>query len=173
MDNTQDDNIKIPTTLTEMYTHFLRIQMEVATDKYDMQNESDVAIEEIFRSNVEFILKLGRMAFEHLNEGKIIFTVSDLNKYGIDINKAGVHCGLCTQIFKEENVFNTRKLYCFVHLTVQEYFAALFVYHSFASKKIDSLSLKNFLLMDSKGQQKSNLDADRVDLPLDDLMQLR
>ncbi|XP_027141440.1 NACHT, LRR and PYD domains-containing protein 3 isoform X3 [Larimichthys crocea] len=170
--DTQDDNIKIPTTLTEMYTHFLSIQMQIATDKYDMQNESDIATEEIFRSNVEFILKLGRMAFEHLNEGKIIFTISDLNKYGIDINKAGVHCGLCTQIFKEEKVFNTRKLYCFVHLTVQEYFAALFVYHSFASKKIDSPSLKNFLLIGSEEHLKSILDADPVDLPLDELMEI-
>lgn len=170
--DTQDDNIKIPTTLTEMYTHFLCIQMQVATDKYDMQNESDIAIEDIFRSNVEFILELGRMAFEHLNEGKIIFTVSDLNKYGIDINKAGLHCGLCTQVFKEENVFNTRKLYCFVHLTVQEYFAALFVYHSFASKRIDSLSLKNFLLIGSEEELKTTLDADPVDLPLDELIEI-
>ena len=170
MDKTQDKNIKIPTTLTEMYTHFLCIQMQVATEKYDKQDESDV--EEIFKSNKEFILKLGRMAFEHLKEGKIIFTGNDLKKYGIDIQKAGVHCGLCTEIFKEESVFNKRKLYCFVHLTVQEYFAALFVYHSFATKKIDSLSLKDFLLVGSEEELKTLLDADPVDLPLDELMEI-
>ncbi|XP_051244101.1 NACHT, LRR and PYD domains-containing protein 3 isoform X2 [Dicentrarchus labrax] len=169
-DNTQDENIKIPTTLTEMYTHFLCIQMQVATEKYDNQNESDK--EMIFKSNEEFILKLGRMAFEHLKEGKIVFTVHDLNKYGIDIQKAGVYCGLCTEIFKEETVFNIRKLYCFVHLTVQEYFAALFVYHSFASKKIDSPSLKDFLLIGSDEQLKSILDADPVDLPVNELIEI-
>uniref|UniRef100_A0A8C4ITH1 Protein NLRC3 n=1 Tax=Dicentrarchus labrax TaxID=13489 RepID=A0A8C4ITH1_DICLA len=169
-DNTQDENIKIPTTLTEMYTHFLCIQMQVATEKYDNQNESDK--EMIFKSNEEFILKLGRMAFEHLKEGKIVFTVHDLNKYGIDILKAGVYCGLCTEIFKEENVFNRRKLYCFVHLTVQEYFAALFVYHSFASKKIDSPSLKDFLLIGSEEELKSILDADPVDLPVNELIEI-
>ncbi|XP_041812999.1 NACHT, LRR and PYD domains-containing protein 3-like isoform X2 [Chelmon rostratus] len=170
VDASQEENIKIPTTLTEMYTHFLCIQMQVATEKYHSQNE--VNTEEVFRSNEEFILKLGRMAFEHLKEGKIIFTGNDLKSYGIDIRKAGVYCGLCTEIFKEESVFNTRKLYCFVHLTVQEYFAALFVYHSFASKKIDSLSLKDFLLIGSEEELKPILDADPVDLPLDELMEI-
>nr|XP_046271083.1 NLR family CARD domain-containing protein 3-like isoform X2 [Scatophagus argus]XP_046271084.1 NLR family CARD domain-containing protein 3-like isoform X2 [Scatophagus argus]XP_046271085.1 NLR family CARD domain-containing protein 3-like isoform X2 [Scatophagus argus]XP_046271086.1 NLR family CARD domain-containing protein 3-like isoform X2 [Scatophagus argus] len=170
MDNTQEENIKIPTTLTEMYTHFLSIQMQVATEKYDIQNEFDT--EEIFISNEEFIFKLGRMAFEYLKEGKIIFTGNDLKNYDIDIRKAGVHCGLCTEILKEENVFHTRKLYCFVHLTVQEYFAALFVYRSFASKKIHSLSLKDFLLIGSEEHLKPILDADPVDLPLNELMEI-
>ncbi|XP_049417647.1 NLR family CARD domain-containing protein 3-like isoform X1 [Epinephelus fuscoguttatus] len=170
MDKTQDEDIKIPTTLTEMYTHFLCIQMQVATEKYDKQNESDT--EAIFKSNEGFIFQLGRMAFEHLNEGKIIFTANDLKNYDIDIHKAGVNCGLCTEIFKEESVFNTKKLYCFVHLTVQEYFAALFVYHSFARKKIDSLSLKDFLLKGSDEELKPILDAHPVDLPLDELMEI-
>lgn len=170
MDKTQDDNIKIPTTLTEMYTHFLLIQMQVETDKYDNQNEIDT--KEIFKSGEEFILKLGRMAFEHLNRGDIIFTADDLKSYGLDVHKAGVCCGLCTEILKEENVFNTRKLYCFVHLTVQEYFAALFVYHSFARKQIDSPSLKDFLLTGSEEELKSELDADPVDLPLNELIEI-
>lgn len=169
-DDPQDESIKIPTTLTEMYTYFLYIQMQVATDKYDTKNEPDT--EEIFKSNEEFILKLGRMAFEHLKEGKIIFTDNDLKNYGIDIYKAGVYCGLCTEMFKEESVFNTKKLYCFVHLTIQEYFAALFVYHSFASKKIDSLSLKDFLLIGSEEELKPTLDEDPVDLPLCELIEI-
>ncbi|XP_022612695.1 NLR family CARD domain-containing protein 3-like isoform X2 [Seriola dumerili] len=168
--NIQDENIKIPTTLTEMYTHFLTIQMQVATEKYDTLDESDT--EEIFRSNEEFIFKLGRMAFEYLTESKIIFTVDDLKKYGIAIDKAGVHCGLCTEVFKEESAFNRKKLYCFVHLTVQEYFAALFVYRTFASKKIDSQSLKDFLLKESEEELKPILDADPVDLPLDELIEI-
>ncbi|XP_045893172.1 NLR family CARD domain-containing protein 3-like [Micropterus dolomieu] len=169
-DKTQDENIMIPTTLTEMYTHFLCIQMQVATEKYEKLNLSDT--EEIFKSNEEFIFKLGRMAFEQLKEGNIIFTANDLKNYGIDLRQAGVYCGLCTEIFKEESAFYTKKLYCFVHLTVQEYFAALFVYRSFASKKIDSLSLKDFLLKGSEEELKSKLDADPVDLPLDELIEI-
>ncbi|XP_071330240.1 NLR family CARD domain-containing protein 3-like isoform X2 [Trachinotus anak] len=168
--NNQDEIIKIPRTLTEMYTYFLIIQMQVATEKYDNLDESDTEV--IFKSNEEFIFKLGRMAFECLKESKIIFTVNDLKKYGIDIDKAAVCCGLCTEIFKEESVFNRKKLYCFVHLTVQEYFAALFVYRSFTHKKIDSLSLKDFLLKESEEELKPILDADPVDLPLDELIEI-
>ncbi|KAM6905351.1 NACHT, LRR and PYD domains-containing protein 3-like [Xenentodon cancila] len=168
--NTQDETTKTPTTLTEMYSHFFLIQMTVATDKYDEEEKTDA--EEIFRSNEEFISKLGRMAFEKLEKGEIIFSGEDLKKYGIDIDKAGVHCGFCTAIFKVESVFNTKKLYCFVHLTVQEYFAALFVYRSFARKSIDSQILKNFLLVGSDEDLESLLDADPVDLPLDELMEI-
>ncbi|XP_067333274.1 NLR family CARD domain-containing protein 3-like isoform X2 [Channa argus] len=167
--NSQDKNSKIPTTLTEMYTHFLFIQMQRA-EKYDGTSESDT--EEIFKLNEEFIFKLGRMAFEHLKESKIIFTGGDLKNYGIDLKKAGVYCGLCTEILKEESVFNRRKLYCFVHLTVQEYFAALFVYRSFASKKIDSPSLKDFLLKGSGEELEAILDADPLDLPVDELIEI-
>ncbi|XP_072224992.1 NACHT, LRR and PYD domains-containing protein 3-like [Leuresthes tenuis] len=170
MGSTQDENMKTPTTLTEMYTHFLFIQMTVATEKYDNEDDFDTA--QIFKSNEEFILKLGRMAFEKLERGEIIFSSDDLQKYGIDIDKAAVHCGVCTAIFKEENVFNKKKLYCFVHLTVQEYFAALFVYYSFASKKIDSQSLKDFLLKGSDEELKSILDAEPIDLPLYELMEI-
>lgn len=169
-DSSQDENIKIPTTLTEMYSYFLCIQMQVAADKYDKQNDSDT--EELFKSNKEFILKLGRMSFELLKDSKIIFTANDMKNYGIDAYKAGVSCGLCTEILKEESVFNSKKLYCFVHLTVQEYFAALFVYHSFASKRIDSLSLKDFLLKGSEEELKLILDEDPVDLPLDELIEI-
>uniref|UniRef100_A0A3P9BL77 NACHT domain-containing protein n=1 Tax=Maylandia zebra TaxID=106582 RepID=A0A3P9BL77_9CICH len=173
MGNTKDGNQKIPTTLTGMYTHFLLIQMTIANEKYgnqEDQEEPDTA--ELFKSNEEFILKLGRLAFEQLEKGRIIFTAGDLKKYDIDITKAGVYCGLCTAIFKEERVFLTKKLYCFVHLTVQEYFAALFVYHSFANKKIDSESLKDFMLKGSDEELKTILESDPVDLPLNELIEI-
>ncbi|XP_029015536.3 NLR family CARD domain-containing protein 3-like [Betta splendens] len=161
---------QIPTTLTEMYTHFLSIQMQVA-DKYSSQDEPDV--EEMFSANEEFIFKLGRLAFEQLEKSKIIFTANDVKSYGIDINKAAVCSGLCTEILKEEDLFNQKKkLYCFVHLTVQEFFAALFVYRSFVSKKIVSPALKDFMLKGSDAELKAILDADPVDETLDTLIEI-
>ncbi|XP_042085023.1 NLR family CARD domain-containing protein 3 isoform X5 [Haplochromis burtoni] len=173
MGNTKDENQKIPTTLTGMYTHFLLIQMMIANEKYGNQEDQEKPdTAELFKSNEEFILKLGRLAFEQLEKGRIIFTAEDLKKYDIDITKAGVYCGLCTAIFKEESVFLTKKLYCFVHLTVQEYFAALFVYHSFVNKKIDSESLKDFMLKGSDEELKTILESDPVDLPLNELIEI-
>lgn len=170
MGNSQEQNTKVPTTLIEMYTHFFCIQIRVAAEKYDKENELDTA--QILKVNEEFIFQLGRMAYEKLDKGEIIFSSDDLKKYGIGIEKAGVYCGLCTTIFKEESIFNSKKLYCFVHLTVQEYFAALFVYRSFASKTIDSQSLKDFLLIGSEEELKTILDVHPVDLPLDELMEI-
>ncbi|KAM9745326.1 NACHT, LRR and PYD domains-containing protein 3-like [Menidia menidia] len=172
MGSAEGESRKTPTTLTEMYTHFLSIQMRVAAEKYGNEDGFEDDIEEIFRSNEEFVLKLGRLAFEKLDKGEIIFSGKDLEKYGIDIDKAGVYCGFCTAILKEEDMFNKKKLYCFVHLTVQEYFAALFVYCSFARKKIDSLSLRDFLLTGSDQYLKAILEEDPVDLPLNDLMEI-
>ncbi|XP_043956781.1 protein NLRC3-like isoform X3 [Gambusia affinis] len=169
-DNSREKTTKIPTTLIEMYTHFFCIQIRIAVEKYDKKIESDIS--EIFRLNEDFIFKLGRMAFEKLNKGEIIFSSDDLKSYGIDIEKAGVNCGLCTTIFKEESIFHSKELYCFVHLTIQEYFAALFVYRSFASKTIDSQSLKDFLLIGSEEELKTILDVHPVDLPLDELMEI-
>ncbi|XP_068564288.1 NLR family CARD domain-containing protein 3-like [Cebidichthys violaceus] len=170
MDRTKDEDITIPTTLTEMYTHFLCIQMQVTTKKYDNQYELD--IEDIVKSNGEFIFRLGRLAFEHLIEGKILFTGNDLKKYDIDIHKAGLRCGLCTELLKEEGVFNRKKLYCFVHLTVHEYFAALYVYRSFASKKIDSPHLKEFLLEGLEEDLKCIFYKETFNLPLPELMEI-
>ncbi|KAF7199480.1 NLR family CARD domain-containing protein 3 isoform X2 [Nothobranchius furzeri] len=169
-ENSPQETIKTPTTLIEMYTHFFCIQMEVATDKYGSKSYSDTA--EILKSNEEFIFKLSRMAFEKLEKGEIIFSSDDLKKYDISIDTAGVYCGLCTAIFKEESVFNSKRLYCFVHLTIQEYFAALFVYKSFASKRIDSPNLKDFLLIGSEEELKAKLEEHPVDLPLDELMEI-
>ncbi|KAM9843826.1 NACHT, LRR and PYD domains-containing protein 12-like [Aulostomus maculatus] len=168
-DDAQAANIKIPTTLTEMYTYFLYTQIQIATEKYD---EHEASMEETFKANEDFIFKLGKLAFEYLTEGKIIFRAGDLKKYEISIDKAGVHCGLCTEILKEESVISVKKLYCFVHLTIQEYFAALFVYRQFACKKIDSLILRDFLLQGSEDELKELLDSDPVDIPLDELMEI-
>ncbi|XP_014908963.1 protein NLRC3-like isoform X1 [Poecilia latipinna] len=170
MENGREKTTKIPTTLIEMYTHFFCIQIKIAAEKYDKENELDIT--EIFRLNEDFIFKLGRMAFEKLNKGEIIFSSDDLKSYDIDTKKAGVDCGLCTTIFKEESIFHSKKLYCFVHLTIQEYFAALFVYRSFASKTINSQSLKDFLLIGSEEELKETLDVHPVDLPLDELMEI-
>uniref|UniRef100_A0A672YAY3 B30.2/SPRY domain-containing protein n=2 Tax=Sphaeramia orbicularis TaxID=375764 RepID=A0A672YAY3_9TELE len=173
MCNTQCESINIPTTLTEMYTHFLVIQMQVATEKYSKDSATESDTEEIFRSNKDFIWRLGRMAYEQLDQGNIIFTKNVLEEYGIDLEKASVNCGLCTEIFKEEeSVFASEKHYCFVHLTVQEYFAALFVYHSFTIKNINSQNLKDFLLKGSEEELQSELEKNPLDLPLDDLLEI-
>ncbi|XP_034151544.1 NACHT, LRR and PYD domains-containing protein 3-like [Esox lucius] len=121
---TTDDKVELPKTLTDMYSHFLVFQSKHRNVKYDGKNETDP------HWRKESILTLGKLAFQQLQKGNLIFYEEDLKECGIDINEASVYSGVCTQIFKEECGLYQNKVYCFVHLSIQEFLAAVYVFHS-------------------------------------------
>ncbi|XP_063066483.1 protein NLRC3-like [Engraulis encrasicolus] len=108
---------EIPKTLTQMYTHFLLIQTHEKR-KYTHRNETDKGM----------IFKLGRLAFQQLQNGNLIFYEKDLKECGIDVTEASVYSGVCTLIFREEAGLYQSKVFCFVHLSIQEHLAALYVH---------------------------------------------
>ncbi len=111
---------EIPKTLTQMYTCFLILQTNI---KHEKDYEKKVTDEDM-------ILKLGKVAFQQLVKGNLIFYEEDLRECGIDVTEASVYSGLCTQIFREEFGLYQGKVFCFVHLSIQEHLAALYVHLS-------------------------------------------
>ncbi len=109
---------EIPKTLTQMYTHFLILQTNI---KHEKDYEKKVTDEDM-------ILKLGKVAFQQLVKGNLIFYEEDLRESGIDVREASVYSGLCSQIFREEFGLYQGKVFCFVHLSIQEHLAALYVH---------------------------------------------
>ncbi|XP_034150820.1 NLR family CARD domain-containing protein 3-like [Esox lucius] len=125
---TTDDKGELPKTLTDMYSHFLVFQSTHRNVKYDGKKETEP------HWNKESIVTLGKLAFQQLQKGNQIFYEEDLKDCGIDINEASVYSGICTQIFKEECGLNQDKVFCFVHLSIQEFLAAVYVFLSFKNK---------------------------------------
>ncbi|XP_072567203.1 uncharacterized protein [Paramormyrops kingsleyae] len=119
----ETDRGEIPRTLTEMYTHFLIFQTSLKKDKYMKNYET-----KLNEYSKEFLLKLGKLAFDNLEKGNLIFYEQDLTENDIDVTEASVHSGVCTEVFKEEYGLYQEKVYCFVHLSIQEYLAALYVF---------------------------------------------
>ncbi|XP_041959983.1 NACHT, LRR and PYD domains-containing protein 12-like isoform X2 [Alosa sapidissima] len=125
----QDSTQEIPTTLTEMFIHFLLIQTTRRDQKYQGRNDTDR--ERLLESHKGVILKLAELALKNLLQGNLMFYEEDLRECSIDVSQASVYSGMCTEIFKEESVFQQKKVYCFVHLSIQEFLAALHVFLSF------------------------------------------
>ncbi|KAL4009119.1 hypothetical protein ACER0C_002971 [Sarotherodon galilaeus] len=127
---------QLPKTLTEMYIHFLVVQAKVKKVKYDGGAETDPHWSPESKKMIE---SLGKLAFDQLQKGNLIFYESDLTECGIDIRAASVYSGVFTQIFKEERGLYQDKVFCFIHLSVQEFLAALHVHLTFINSRLNLL----------------------------------
>ncbi|KAJ4942751.1 hypothetical protein JOQ06_005265, partial [Pogonophryne albipinna] len=159
---TTDQRGELPKTLTDMYSHFLLVQTKSKKQKYEEGHETSP--QQLTEADRELLLKLGRLAFEHLEKGHIMFYQEDLQRCGLDVTEALVHSGVCTEIFKRESVIFQKTVYCFVHLSIQEFLAAVYMLHCYTNR--DTAVLKDFLQEDwdndnndSRDQEYPSLDV--------------
>ncbi|XP_074522664.1 protein NLRC3-like, partial [Halichoeres trimaculatus] len=145
---------ELPKTLTDLYSHLLLVQTQRKKKKYDDGQETSP--QELMEADGEVLLKLGRLAFENLEKGNIMFYQEDLERCGLDVTEASVYSGVCTEIFKRESVIFQKTVYCFVHLSVQEFLAAVYMFHCYTHKNTAVLV--------------AFMEARHVDLTLDDLL---
>ncbi|XP_061600105.1 NACHT, LRR and PYD domains-containing protein 3-like isoform X2 [Cololabis saira] len=127
---------RLPKTLTEMYIHFLVVQAKLKKVKYHGGAETNPHWSPESRKMVE---SLGKLAFEQLRKGNLIFYESDLRECGIDVTDTSVYSGVFTQIFREERNMYQDQVFCFIHLSVQEFLAALHVHLTFISSGVNLL----------------------------------
>ncbi|XP_061573795.1 NLR family CARD domain-containing protein 3-like isoform X2 [Cololabis saira] len=127
----EEPRSKKPKTLTQMYIHFLTQQTAQMYVKYQNRPQLDS------QGNNKAIMALGKLAFQQLQKGNLIFYEDDLRDCGIPVQEASVYSGLCTQVFREESCLQTR-VFCFVHLSIQEFLAALYVHVTY---KLDGVNL--------------------------------
>ncbi|XP_063048865.1 protein NLRC3-like, partial [Engraulis encrasicolus] len=121
----ESDKAEMPRTMTQMYSRFLIIQTSIKKDKYTERKETEE----------EIIFKLGKLAFQQLEKGNLIFYEEDLREAGIDLTEASVYSGVCTQIFREEKDVYQGRVFSFVHLSIQEFLAALYVFLCFSNRE--------------------------------------
>uniref|UniRef100_A0A674NLL2 NACHT domain-containing protein n=1 Tax=Takifugu rubripes TaxID=31033 RepID=A0A674NLL2_TAKRU len=136
---TRDQRGELPKTLTDLYSHFLRVQIKRKKQKYGGKQRP----EELTEADKELLLKLGRLAFKHLEKGNIMFYSEDLERCGLDVSEVSVYSGVCTEIFKRESVIFQKSVYCFVHLSIQEFLAAVYMFHRYTRK--DTVVINQFL----------------------------
>ncbi|XP_056908684.1 NACHT, LRR and PYD domains-containing protein 12-like isoform X4 [Takifugu flavidus] len=136
---TRDQRGELPKTLTDLYSHFLMVQIKRKKQKYGGKQRP----EELTEADKELLLKLGRLAFEHLEKGNFMFYSEDLRRCGLDVSEVSVYSGVCTEIFKRESVIFQKSVYCFVHLSIQEFLAAVYMFHHYTRK--DTVVINQFL----------------------------
>ncbi|XP_029915384.1 protein NLRC3-like, partial [Myripristis murdjan] len=153
---TTDQRGELPKSLTDMYSHFLLVQTQRKKHKYDERH--DRSQQELMETDREVLLKLGRLAFKHLEKGNLMFYQEDLKEYGLDVREASVYSGVCTEIFKTECVLFQRKVYCFVHLSIQEFLAAVYIFHCYTNRNMKVLARLMRTHKNQFGDIESSLD---------------
>ncbi|XP_071323260.1 protein NLRC3-like [Trachinotus anak] len=149
---TTEQRGELPQTLTDLFSHFLLVQTKRKKLKYDGEHET--SSQELMEADREVLLKLGRLAFEHLEKGNIMFYQEDLEQCGLDVTEASVYSGLFTEIFKRESVIFQKTVFCFVHLSIQEFLAAVYMFHCYTNRNTEVL--ENFLGQDYKHRNSTS-----------------
>lgn len=137
------DNVtgSLPNTLTEMYTYLLLCQT-------DRMREGDYPM-----TSDNVVLKLAELAFRQLEKGELIFYEADLKECGMDVQEATIYSGVCTEVFVMEGR-RRREVFRFVHLTIQEFLAAVYAHHSYMQRK-DNVLLGYLRRMSARWLPKS------------------
>ncbi|XP_053194987.1 NLR family CARD domain-containing protein 3-like [Scomber japonicus] len=110
---------ELPKTLTEMYIHFLLLQINQAKQTCSLDK------------CIQYLQSLAKLAFQQLLKNNKIFDEEDLQNSGLHLRAASEYSTVFTHIFRQlscQRKFNIqRKMFCFNHLNIHEFLAAVHV----------------------------------------------
>ncbi|XP_024132233.1 NACHT, LRR and PYD domains-containing protein 12 isoform X2 [Oryzias melastigma] len=132
---TTEQRGELPSTLTDMYSSLLLVLAKRRKEKY--QQGQSLNQQELKETDAEVLLKLGMLAFNHLVKGNAIFYEEDLQQCGLDVAEASVFSGVCTKFFRKECGVFEKPVYSFIHLSVQEFLAAVYMFHCYTNKNAE------------------------------------
>ncbi|XP_067897771.1 NLR family CARD domain-containing protein 3-like [Heterodontus francisci] len=128
----------MPVAITSVYTKFLIHIFSHQQQKLMYLTGMKQTFAAFLQSKQKAIIRLGKLAFDLLRGQKLVFYENDLETYNVDASLA--EGGLCKELLVG-NANNSKKAYCFVDGTLQEYFAALYVFVSFNNNKYNPLMI--------------------------------
>ncbi|XP_029373622.1 protein NLRC3-like [Echeneis naucrates] len=80
----------------------------------------------------QMLAKIGKMAFKMLEKKTSVFFEEDVMECDLNLTEVTVFSGLCTELPAAAS--NGRRTFCFMHITFQEFIAALYVFMMFRTE---------------------------------------
>ncbi|XP_055501296.1 NACHT, LRR and PYD domains-containing protein 3-like [Leucoraja erinacea] len=125
-------------TVTEVYTNLLIVILTYHHQHRGHGKEKVGKTFQLFQSDQMALLNLGRLAFQFLKSQTFVFCEEDLKFFNVDISS--IFSGFCREYYIEYTPLSHKRVYSFVHTTVQEYFAALYIFVSYHNEKRNLMS---------------------------------
>lgn len=123
----QRTQAKLPSSITYMCTKLLLALIRHHRNYRAPENSPS--------EDRDFLMKLGKLAFDMLEKGQFKITKCDWKEFGISTEEAVTNSGLCMQYMTKPFVLFQEKVLSFIHPTMQEYLAALYAFLSFINEE--------------------------------------
>lgn len=156
----QGTQAELPRSITYMYTKLLL----ALARQHRRFRAPDRSLDE----ERDFLMKLGKLAFNMLEQNQFKIAKCDWKEVGISDVEAVINSGLCTEYITKPSVLFHEKVLSFIHPTMQEYLAALYAFLSFRNqgKNIFGQQVKHKLMGMVKEHKMMKLYKSAVDRSL-------
>ncbi|XP_041796673.1 NACHT, LRR and PYD domains-containing protein 6 [Chelmon rostratus] len=118
-----------PPRLTPIYVNILIVQTNRRLQFYYGKGENDLKWS---NDDKHLLTKMGKMAFKMLERNTSVFFEEDVKECGLKLMEVAALSGMCTEL--PPTASTGRRTFCFIHLTFQEFMAALYVFMMFRSE---------------------------------------